>query len=134
MRDDAAQHRDAVVPFARIFVGELGAAPVAAASGVREKCAARIPVPTCASSRWSVLAQSHRLRRVEQVGPSLLHGDFELHRRRDVAILVEHAVSARRAFPSRAMRVNRCVPASHLEALLTTFGGGLRVDQPAAVT
>ena len=45
MRDDAAQHRDAVVPFARIFVGELGAAPVAAASGVREKCAARIPHP-----------------------------------------------------------------------------------------
>ena len=35
MRDDAALHRDAVVPFARIFVGELGAAPVADASGVR---------------------------------------------------------------------------------------------------
>ena len=134
MRDDAAQHRDAVVPFARIFVGELGAAPVAAASGVRAKRAARIPLPTCAPSRWSVFAQSHQLRRVEQVGPSLLHGDFDLHRRRDVAILVEHAVSTRRAFPSRAMRANRCVLASHLETVLTTFGGGLRVVQPAAVT
>ena len=78
------------VSFSGIRECVLGAALLLSACGVgAQPEAAPLPLPTWAESRWSDFAQSHRLRRVEQVAPSLLVGDFDGDGRRDVAILVE---------------------------------------------
>lgn len=48
------------------------------------------PLPTWAVTRWTAFAQAQQVRRVDQIMPSLLLGDFNGDGVPDIAILVEH--------------------------------------------